>query len=424
MTATPNRLPATNEDTTGPYYPIPFADADRMDLTRRHAGLVVAPRGTPIELRGRVLDRFGAPATGALLEFRQANAAGLLPGPEAALDPRFDPHFEGVARCRTGDGAFVLRTVMPGAVAAETPGDAPRAPHVALTIFSDGFTRLVTQIFFEDEAANAADPLLAALPPESRGRLIARRTAAATYKIDVVLAGEGETPFFDDLEGRDGARGRVLAIGPTDNTSDQRTPRQRLRPIPPAARRSFVPYVATLPGLRAGEDDLTRIAPGRPRADGEPIEIAGRIVDEHGRPVRRTLIEIWAANTYGRYTHVEDASGLRLDPNHLGLGRTLTGEDGGYRFRTIKPGCYLARPDIGRWRPSHVHLSIRGGAVRLVTQMYFAGDPHNARDPMAILMGDAFERNVGVGVPAPGPDVARGFRFDIVIGGRNAAWFG
>jgi len=217
--------------------------------------------------------------------------------------------------------------------------------------------------------------------------------------------------------------GRLLAIGPTDNTSDQRTPRQRLRAIPAAARRSFVPWVGAPPALRAGEDDLTRIAPGRRRAAGEPIEVSGRIVDERGRPVRGALIEIWVANTHGRYTHVEDASGLPLDPNHLGLGRTLTGQDGGYRFWTIKPGCYLARPDIGRWRPSHVHLSIRGGAARLVTQMYFAGDPHNARDPMAILMGDAFARNVGVEYATPGADVARGFRFDIVIGGRGAAWF-
>ena len=414
MTA-PHR-PPTNEDTIGPYYPIPFLDADRMDLTRAHPGLAIGPRGRTIVLRGRVLDRFGAPAAGALLEFQHANAAGLAPGPGAARDPRFDPHCEGVARCRTADGRFALRTIFPGA-------EAGRAPQVGLTIFSDGLTRLATQVFFEGEAANDADPLLASLRVEQRMRLIARRAAGErdVYEIDIVLAGEGETPFFDDLA-EDGSE-RRLAIGPTDNTSDQRTPRQALRAIPEAARASFVPFLATLPGLRAGEDDLTRIAPGRPRADGEPIAIAGRVVDADGRAQRGVLIEIWVANTYGRYTHAEDFSGLRLDPNHLGLGRVLTDADGAYRFTTIKPGAYLARPDIGRWRPSHVHLSLRGGATRLVTQMYFAGDEHNASDPMAILMGDAFARNVGVEETPSDADVARAFRFDIVVGGRNATFF-
>ena len=415
MTAA-RRAPPTNEDTIGPYYPIPFLDADRMDLTRVHPGLGVGPQGRPVTLRGRVLDRLGAPASGALLEFQQANAAGLPPGPDAAGDPRFAPPFEGVARCRTTDGRFALRTILPGAVAG-------RAPHVALAVFSDGITRLATQIFFADEPGNDADPLLAALPADRRARLVARRASGErdAYEIDVVLAGEGETPFFDDLA--EGGGERLLAIGPTDNTSDQRTPRERLRAIPPVTRRSFVPWLATLPGLRAGEDDLTRIAPGRPRAAGEPIEITGRVVDADGRPPRRVLIEIWVANTHGRYTHAEDRSDLRIDPHHLGLGRVLTDDAGAYRFRTIKPGAYLARPDIGRWRPSHVHLSLRGGATRLVTQMYFAGDRYNAGDPMAIVMGDAFARNVGVAAPTHAADVSRAFRFDIVVGGRNATFF-
>ena len=147
------------------------------------------------------------------------------------------------------------------------------------------------------------------------------------------------------------------------------------------------------------------------------------MTDEFGRPQRGVLLEIWNANKFGRYAHVEDHSGLQLDPNFLGLGRVMTDENGQYRFWTISPGAYLARPDIGRWRPKHIHMSLRGGANRLITQMYFAGDPHNQTDPMRILMGDAFERNVGVEYDAAGAEVSRGYRFDIVVGGRNPTFF-
>lgn len=217
--------------------------------------------------------------------------------------------------------------------------------------------------------------------------------------------------------------GRQIGIGPTDNTSDQRTPRQRLRLIPEAARDSFVPYVPARYATRAGEWDLTRITPDRPRADGVPIEVTGKVRTASGTPVRNGLIEIWNANHYGRYRHVEDHSGLQLDENFFGMGRVLTDDEGNYRFWTISPGAYLARPDIGRWRPKHIHLSISGGSSRLITQMYFPGEPNNATDPMAVLMGDAFERNLGIPYETPHIDVDQGFAFDITVGGRNATYF-
>ena len=217
--------------------------------------------------------------------------------------------------------------------------------------------------------------------------------------------------------------GRQLAIGPTDNTSHQRTPRQPLRLIPEAARESFAPYSRLQPGLRPGEADMTRLAPDLPRAEGTAIEVSGQVCDETGRPLRGVLLEIWNANTYGRYSHLEDQSGLKLDPHFLGLGRVLTDDAGRYRFWTIKPGAYLARPDINRWRPKHIHLSLRGGGARLITQMYFDGDPHNDRDPMRILMGDAFGRNIGREYDPAHGDVAHGYRFDVVVGGRNATMF-
>jgi protocatechuate 3,4-dioxygenase beta subunit len=217
--------------------------------------------------------------------------------------------------------------------------------------------------------------------------------------------------------------GRQIGIGPTDNTSDQRTPRKRLRLIPEAARESFVPVVPARYATRANEWDMTRISPDRPRAEGVPIEVTGTLRNENGTPLRGALLEIWNANHHGRYRHVEDHSGLKLDENFFGMGRVLTDDQGNYRFWTISPGAYLARPDIGRWRPKHIHLSVSGGSARLITQMYFPGEENNASDPMAILMGDAFERNLGQPYDVTGIDVAEGYRFDVVVGGRNATFF-
>ena len=168
---------------------------------------------------------------------------------------------------------------------------------------------------------------------------------------------------------------------------------------------------------------MTRTAPDRPRATGVPIEVTGRVRSASGRPVAGALLEVWSANHHGRYRHVEDHSGLQLDENHLGVGRVLTDDEGRYRFWAISPGAYLARPDIGRWRPKHIHMSISGGSSRLITQMYFPGEPNNATDPMAILMGDAFERNLGIPREVGAADVEQAYDFDIVVGGRNATFF-
>lgn len=199
-----NRLASLAEDTVGPYYPYSFVDDDRSDLTRLHRGLSVGPQGKPIILRGRLLDCEGQPVEDALLEFWQANAGGVLRTPGTESDPLLDPFFDGFGRLITTSEPFLFKTIKPGAIAA-ADGMAARAPHITLTIFSDGITRLVTQIFFDDETeANARDPLLASLPVELRERLVASLTrpahdGPATYEIAIVMRGEGETPFFDDL---------------------------------------------------------------------------------------------------------------------------------------------------------------------------------------------------------------------------------
>ena len=126
--------------------------------------------------------------------------------------------------------------------------------------------------------------------------------------------------------------GRQLGIGPTDNTSNERTPRNKLNLIPEAARTSFVPYAPRAHSINLAEADMTRIAPGRPRASGEAIKVSGKLTDEYGRPIRNALIEIWNANQHGGYTHDEDHSGLPIDQNFLGIGRTLSSSDGNYEF--------------------------------------------------------------------------------------------
>ena len=194
---TSNLLPATNEDTCGPYFPICFADPALEDLTCAYPGVVAQASGTPIILRGRVLDRHGDLANGAVLEFWQANAKGLYRSPATDGHEDIDPWFHGYGRLRTATGTFEFRTILPGA----TPG---RAPNITVTIFSDGISRIVTQVFFDTQAGNDTDPVLQAVG-EDASKLIARhdgRTAsgAEVYVFDIVMSGPDETPFFDDLE--------------------------------------------------------------------------------------------------------------------------------------------------------------------------------------------------------------------------------
>jgi protocatechuate 3,4-dioxygenase beta subunit len=195
--AASNLLPATNEDTCGPYFPIYFADPALEDLTRFDPGVVGAAAGTAIILRGRVLDRHGELANGAVLEFWQANAKGVYRTPATEGHEDIDPWFHGYGRMRTASGAYEFRTILPGAA----PG---RAPNITITIFSDGINRIVTQVFFDGQSENDSDPVLQAVGDDAP-KLIARhdgRTAsgAEVYVFDIVMAGPGETPFFDDLE--------------------------------------------------------------------------------------------------------------------------------------------------------------------------------------------------------------------------------
>lgn len=192
-----NILPATNEDTSGPYFPIYFRDPTLEDLTHLDAGVIGKAKGTPIVLKGCVLDRHGDLAHGSMLEFWQANAKGVYRSAHHANDPDIDPWFYGYGRQRTATGVYEFRTIMPGATAG-------RAPNITINIFSDGINRIVTQMFFDGQDANANDPVLQAVGDDAP-KLMARHDGRTSkgeevYVFDIRMAGENETPFFDDLE--------------------------------------------------------------------------------------------------------------------------------------------------------------------------------------------------------------------------------
>ncbi len=382
-------LPLSAEDTLGPYFPIWFGDDFSSDLTVPKKGIVCKPRGEVIVLKGRLLDKHGDSIPAATVEFWQANADGRYRTHDNAEDPDLDPNFHGFGRLRTSVEGFEYRTVKPGK-------SDDLAPHIAMTIFCDGISRVVTAIFFDDAAEdNARDALLQSLPESDRGLLVARRNnhggagGAIHYEIDIVMSGDGETPFFDDLSRPGETNGRILRAGDTDMAADARVPSNALRSIPEGVVESLTPCYPLAPGLRHGENDLTRIAPGRPQAEGDVAIVRGKVTDQEGQPLSGILLELWNANPHGRYTHIDDPAEQPLDPLFYGFGRTVTDDDGSYEFTTIQPGAYLARADIGRYRPAHVHFSLIGGRSRLVTQMYFEGDPHLDRDPAYSVLGDA-----------------------------------
>jgi len=175
--------------------------------------------------------------------------------------------------------------------------------------------------------------------------------------------------------------------------------------------------------VAASDADLTRQHSGEPV--GERIVVAGRVLDEDGKAVPHTLIELWQANAAGRYQHKNDQHEAPLDPNFTGTGRTITDAEGKYRFTTIRPGAYPWRNHPNAWRPAHIHFSLFGQAfaTRLVTQMYFPGDPLLEFDPIYNSVPDEPARLRMISqfaLDLTEPDFALGFRFDIILRGRHA----
>jgi protocatechuate 3,4-dioxygenase beta subunit len=163
-------------------------------------------------------------------------------------------------------------------------------------------------------------------------------------------------------------------------------------------------------------------------AQGERIIVRGRVTDEHGRAVANSMIELWQANAAGRYNHPGDTHDAPLDPHFHGEGRVFTDADGCYEFTSIKPGAYPWRNHANAWRPAHIHLSLFGPSflTRLVTQMYFPGDPLLPLDPILNAVADEAARArlvAAFDLATTQPEWALGYRFDIVLRGRRATPF-
>ena len=226
-------------------------------------------------------------------------------------------------------------------------------------------------------------------------------------------------------------RNRALhppALTPGYKTSVARSPRQSLI--------SLENTISEITGPRFGHGDidpgdndlLTNYARPGEAPIGERIILHGRVLDENARPVAGTLVELWQANAGGRYRHRKDTYLAPIDPNFGGCGRTITDENGYYFFRTVKPGAYPWRNHINSWRPAHIHVSVFGTSFsqRLITQLYFEGDPLIAKCPIVqtIPDPDAVDRLIAVlDLNASVPMDCLAYRFDIVLRGRRSTLF-
>ena len=169
-------------------------------------------------------------------------------------------------------------------------------------------------------------------------------------------------------------------------------------------------------------NDLTKNARKNGEPIGERIKVSGKVMDEYGVPLRAVLIEIWQANSAGRYIHKEEIHDAPLDPNFLGAGRMLTDNDGRYTFYTIKPGAYPWGNHYNAWRPNHIHFSVIGHQIghRLVTQMYFPGDPLFEFDPIfQSVPVHARELMIArFNMDGTEPEFALAYEFNIVLRGK------
>lgn len=209
---------------------------------------------------------------------------------------------------------------------------------------------------------------------------------------------------------------------PDYRSNIKRAPKQPLVPLPVEFHDAPGPVFGRIP-VRPEDADLTKQHEGDPL--GQRIFVSGRVLDSDGRGIAGALLEIWQANAAGRYVDPADSWPAPLDPNFTGAGRCLTGPDGSYRFTTVRPGAYPWRNHHNAWRPAHIHFSVFGPEIgsRVVTQMYFPGDPLLALDPIFQSVPDPAGRERLVSsfdMATTEPEWALGFRWDVVLRGRAA----
>lgn len=224
---------------------------------------------------------------------------------------------------------------------------------------------------------------------------------------------------------RAGLKADPPSLHPDYASTRTRSPKQPLVVIPHTLSELTGPVYGQ-ESVLPGDSDLTKQHAGEPL--GERIIVSGRVTDEDGRPVRNALVEVWQANAAGRYVHEVDQHDAPLDPNFTGAGRCATDAEGRYSFISVKPGAYPWRNHHNAWRPAHIHFSLFGHSflTRLVTQMYFPGDPLFAFDPIFQSIPDVKARERLIckfELDLTKPEWALGYRFDIVLRGRGATPF-
>ncbi len=215
-------------------------------------------------------------------------------------------------------------------------------------------------------------------------------------------------------------------LSPGYKSTILRSPTQALVPVADLLKDVSLPAFGESM-IREYDNDLTKNARVNGEPIGERIKVAGKVLDEYGRPLKKILVEIWQANSAGRYIHKQELHDAPLDPNFLGGGRMLTDDDGRYQFYTIKPGAYPWGNHFNAWRPNHIHFSIIGHQIehRLITQMYFPGDPLFEFDPI-YQSAPAHARHLMVAkfnMDWTDPEFALAYEFNIVLNGAAKTIF-
>lgn len=217
------------------------------------------------------------------------------------------------------------------------------------------------------------------------------------------------------------------ALTPGYKTSIARSPRYALISLEQSSSETTGPTFGHNDIAPIDKDLIKNYAHGGDPV-GERIIVHGRVLDENARPVPNTLVEVWQANAGGRYRHKKDSYLAPIDPNFGGCGRTMTDENGYYFFRTVKPGAYPWRNGINDWRPAHIHFSVFGSSFcqRLITQLYFEGDPLIPRCPIVQTISDPdavdqLTAKLDMNATIPLDTIA--YRFDIVLRGRRSTLF-
>jgi protocatechuate 3,4-dioxygenase, beta subunit len=378
------QIPQTLTETTGPRFARSSAAPGASDLTQRHRG---DPLGERIIVGGRVMDEDGRPVGDSLIEVWQANAAGRYLHAQDQHDAPLDPNFSGQGATFTdSNGYYRFVTIRPGSYPWRNHFNAWRPAHIHFSVFGPAFaTRLVTQMYFPGDPLLETDPIYNCTADEAaRRRLIAAFDWQSTipekalgYRFDLTLRGREATPMEEESE------------------------------IPATTSQTVGPF------FKIGFEPLERIELAAKASAGERVTVEGRVLDGMGNPVPDACLEVWQADSDGRYVEKEEG-------NSGGFGRIPTDDHGRFRFTTVRPGQVPGVNGVPQAPHLAVSIFMRGLMKRLVTRMYFPGDLHNDQDAVLGLIPPERRRTLVVQESAEAGGV---LHWDIVLQGTNETVF-